>query len=28
MSADLRFAPITVEPDPRWLQPWAGNDGN
>lgn len=28
MSADIRFAPITVEPDPRWLQPWSGNDGN
>jgi len=28
MSADIRFAPITVEPDPRWLKPWAGDDGN
>jgi len=28
MSADIRFAPITVEPDPRWLQPWSGDDGN
>lgn len=28
MSADLRFIPITEEPDPRWLQPWSGNDGN
>lgn len=28
LSADLRFLPITVEPDPRWLQPWSGDDGN
>jgi len=28
MSADIRFAPITVEPDPRWLKPWSGDDGN
>jgi hypothetical protein len=28
LSADIRFLPITVEPDPRWLRPWAGDDGN
>lgn len=28
MSADVRFTPITVEPDPRWLRPWSGDDGN
>jgi hypothetical protein len=28
MSADIRFTPITVEPDPRWLKPWSGDDGN
>ncbi len=28
MSADIRFVPITVEPDPRWLRPWSGDDGN
>jgi ectoine hydroxylase-related dioxygenase (phytanoyl-CoA dioxygenase family) len=28
MSADIRFLPITVEPDPRWLRPWSGDDGN
>jgi hypothetical protein len=28
MSADIRFTPITVEPDPRWLTPWSGDDGN
>ncbi len=28
MSADVRFIPITVEPDPRWLTPWSGDDGN
>ncbi len=28
MSVDLRFLPKSVEPDPRWLTKWAGNDGN
>ena len=28
LSADIRFLPLTVEPDPRWLKPWAGDDGN
>jgi ectoine hydroxylase-related dioxygenase (phytanoyl-CoA dioxygenase family) len=28
MSVDIRFLPKTVEPDPRWLTKWAGNDGN
>jgi ectoine hydroxylase-related dioxygenase (phytanoyl-CoA dioxygenase family) len=28
MSADIRFLPTSVEPDPRWLTRWAGNDGN
>lgn len=28
MSADIRYLPITVEPDPRWLRPWSGDDGN
>ncbi|GIH03737.1 phytanoyl-CoA dioxygenase [Rhizocola hellebori] len=28
MSADIRFVPIDVEPDPRWLRPWSGDDGN
>ena len=28
MSADIRFLPTTVEPDPRWLTPWSGDDGN
>jgi hypothetical protein len=28
LSADIRFVPITVEPDPRWLRPWSGDDGN
>lgn len=28
MSVDVRFLPATVEPDPRWLTKWAGDDGN
>ena len=28
MSVDLRFLPRHVEPDPRWLTPWSGDDGN
>jgi ectoine hydroxylase-related dioxygenase (phytanoyl-CoA dioxygenase family) len=28
MSADIRFLPTSVEPDPRWLTPWSGDDGN
>ncbi len=28
MSVDIRFLPKSVEPDPRWLKPWAGDDGN
>jgi ectoine hydroxylase-related dioxygenase (phytanoyl-CoA dioxygenase family) len=28
LSADLRFQGSDGVPDPRWLQPWAGNDGN
>lgn len=28
MSVDVRFLPSAVTPDPRWLQPWAGDDGN
>ena len=28
MSVDVRFLPRSVEPDPRWLSKWAGNDGN
>ncbi len=28
LSADVRYLPITVEPDPRWLNRWSGDDGN
>jgi ectoine hydroxylase-related dioxygenase (phytanoyl-CoA dioxygenase family) len=28
LSADLRFLRQGDEPDARWLQPWAGDDGN
>jgi len=28
MSVDIRFLPASVEPDPRWLTKWAGDDGN
>jgi ectoine hydroxylase-related dioxygenase (phytanoyl-CoA dioxygenase family) len=28
MSVDLRFLPRSVEPDPRWLVKWSGDDGN
>lgn len=28
MSVDVRFLPTSVEPDPRWLTKWAGDDGN
>jgi ectoine hydroxylase-related dioxygenase (phytanoyl-CoA dioxygenase family) len=28
LSADLRFLHEGDEPDTRWLQPWAGDDGN
>ncbi len=28
MSVDIRFLPKSVEPDPRWLKPWSGDDGN
>ena len=28
MSVDIRFLPTSVEPDPRWLTKWAGDDGN
>jgi hypothetical protein len=28
LSADIRFVPLTVEPDPRWLRPWSGDDGH
>ena len=28
MSADIRFLPKSVEPDPRWLVKWSGDDGN
>lgn len=28
MSVDVRFLPASVEPDPRWLIPWSGDDGN
>jgi ectoine hydroxylase-related dioxygenase (phytanoyl-CoA dioxygenase family) len=28
VSADLRFLRQGDEPDTRWLQPWAGDDGN
>jgi ectoine hydroxylase-related dioxygenase (phytanoyl-CoA dioxygenase family) len=28
MSVDVRFLPKSVEPDPRWLTKWAGDDGN
>ena len=28
LSADVRFLRSGETPDPRWLQPWAGDDGN
>ncbi|HCT75593.1 MAG TPA: phytanoyl-CoA dioxygenase [Micromonosporaceae bacterium] len=28
MSVDVRFLPKSVQPDPRWLTPWSGDDGN
>jgi hypothetical protein len=28
MSADIRFISVAEEPDPRWLHPWSGADGN
>lgn len=28
LSADVRFLREGETPDPRWLQPWAGDDGN
>lgn len=28
MSVDVRFLPKRVEPDPRWMTPWSGDDGN
>lgn len=28
MSVDIRFLPASVQPDPRWLTKWAGDDGN
>jgi hypothetical protein len=28
LSADVRFLRDGETPDPRWLQPWAGDDGN
>jgi ectoine hydroxylase-related dioxygenase (phytanoyl-CoA dioxygenase family) len=28
MSVDVRFLPKSVEPDPRWLVKWSGDDGN
>lgn len=28
MSVDIRFLPKRVDPDPRWLTPWSGDDGN
>ena len=28
LSADVRFVLQGETPDPRWLQPWAGDDGN
>lgn len=28
LSADVRFVRTDADPDPRWLVPWAGDDGN
>jgi ectoine hydroxylase-related dioxygenase (phytanoyl-CoA dioxygenase family) len=28
MSVDVRFLPKRVDPDPRWLTKWSGDDGN
>lgn len=28
LSADIRYISVTEEPDPRWLTPWSGDDGN
>ncbi|WP_026208727.1 phytanoyl-CoA dioxygenase family protein [Catelliglobosispora koreensis] len=28
LSADIRFTPAAATPDPRWLRPWSGDDGN
>lgn len=28
LSADIRFVRDDADPDPRWLVPWAGDDGN
>ena len=28
MSVDVRFLPRGVDPDPRWLTKWSGDDGN
>jgi len=27
LSADIRFAKATAQIDPRWMQPWSGDDG-